>query len=80
MQTVLKRLALVLTVALLCAAPFAARAATAYVITNSVVLGGDGGWDYLIYDRDNQARAACTASRWPPRSTRASRATAATAA
>jgi DNA-binding beta-propeller fold protein YncE len=54
MQTVLKRLALVLTVALLCAAPFAARAATAYVITNSVVLGGDGGWDYLIYDSDNR--------------------------
>jgi DNA-binding beta-propeller fold protein YncE len=42
--------ALILTVSA-AFAPFPARAATSYTLTNSVVLGGEGGWDYLVYDR-----------------------------
>jgi YVTN family beta-propeller protein len=54
MHAFVKRLALILTAALLAGAPVAANAATSYALTNSVVLGGDGGWDYLQYDRANR--------------------------
>ena len=45
--------ALILTVSA-AFAPFPARAATSYTLTNSIVLGGEGGWDYLIYDSANR--------------------------
>jgi len=57
MHFVLRRLGAVagaLIVAATISAPSTARAATAYTLTNSVVLGGDGGWDYLTYDSVNR--------------------------
>ena len=49
----MKKIALILTVAVAGAVALAAQASTQYRITHTFVLGGDGSWDYVVPDPPN---------------------------